>query len=297
MTTRRKFLQTAIIAGAAGAASLTSVTDSLAAGRLAWPGPIGLQLYTVRDLYSKDPLSTLKQVAGAGYKEVELAGFLPPHLPPATTLGYLKETGLTAVGGHFPLPKVADDWKRWVERAHALGLRYTGTSNTDRLTADGWKKLAALFNECGKLSHPEGIQFTYHNHIREFEKLGDTNGYTILLTECDPTLVKMEMDIFWITYSGQDPLVWFRKYPGRFPLLHIKDLKKGITVNPDEFPRGSGPNPFAPVGRGRIDWVRVFKHVHEAGAKHIFVEQDRCDGSPITAITESYQYLRHLRLS
>lgn len=297
MTTRRKFLQTALAGGAAAAAGLTNITDSLAAGRLAWPGPIGLQLYTVRELYAKDPLGTLKQVAGAGYKQVEMAGFLPPHLPPATTLGYLKEAGLTAVGGHFPLPKVADDWKRWVERAHALGLHYTGTSNTESLTADGWKKLAALFNACGKLSHPEGIQFTYHNHIREFEKLGNTNGYTILLTECDPTLVKMEMDIFWITYSGQDPLVWFRKYPGRFPLLHIKDLKKGVAVNPDQFPSSKGPNPFAPVGQGRINWVRVFEHVRQAGAKHIFVEQDECDGSPITAITESYNYLRHLRLS
>ncbi|HEV2416201.1 MAG TPA: sugar phosphate isomerase/epimerase [Terriglobia bacterium] len=300
MTTRRKFLQTAITGGiAAGAATvtnLTSVTELFAAGRPAWPGPIGLQIYTVRSLYAKDPLGTLKQVAGAGYKEVELAGFLPPHLPVATTKGYLRQTGLHAVSGHYPLPKVADDWKKWVDRAHALGLSYTGTSNTESLTADGWKKLAALFNECGRLSKPAGVLFTYHNHIREFEHVGSTNGYTILLTECDPSVVKMEMDIFWITYSGQDPLVWFRRFPGHFPLLHIKDLKKGATVNPDAFP-GPGANPFAPVGQGRIDWARVFEHVKQAGAKHIFVEQDRCDGSPIDAITESYKYLRSLRLS
>ncbi len=300
MSTRRKFLQTAltggIAAGAATVASLTSLTDSFAAGRLAWPGPIGLQLYTVRDLYAKDPLGTLKQVAAAGYKEVELAGFLPPHLPAAKIKDNLRQAGLKAVGGHYPLPKAADDWKQWVDRAHALGLSYTGTSNTESLTADGWKALASLFNQCGKLSQPAGIQFTYHNHIREFERQGSTNGYTILLTECDPALVKMEMDIFWITYSGQDPLVWFRRFPGRFPLLHIKDLKRGVTVNSDAFP-GPGSNPFAPVGQGRIDWVRVFEHVKQAGAKHIFVEQDRCDGSPIEAIRTSYKYLRNLRLS
>lgn len=296
MTTRRKFLQNALAGGIAAGAVGSWGRAALGAGRLAWPGPIGLQIYTVRELYAKDTLGTLKQVAGAGYKEVELAGFLPPHLPVAKIKDNLSQAGLTAVGGHYPLPKTADDWKPWVDRAHALGLHYTGTSNTNSLTADGWKKLAATFNACGKLSKPAGVQFTYHNHIREFEKLGGTNGYTILLTECDPSLVKMEMDIFWITYSGQDPLVWFRKYPGRFPLLHIKDLKKGVAVNPDAFPSPHGPNPFAPVGQGRIDWVRVFEHVKEAGAKHIFVEQDQCDGSPIAAITESYKYLRHLRV-
>lgn len=294
MTTRRDFLRTAL-AGVT-ASGVLGKASALAAGRLAWSGPIGLQLYTVRGLYAHDPLGTLKQVAAAGYKEVELAGFLPPHLPAATIKNYVAQAGLVAVGSHYPLPKISDDWKKWVDQAHAIGLRYTGTSNTESLTADGWKKLAALFNECGRLSSPAGIQFTYHNHIREFEPLGNTNGYHILLTECDASLVKMEMDIFWITYSGQDPLVWFRRFPGRFALLHIKDLKKGVTVNPDAFP-GPGTNPFAPVGQGRIDWVRVFEHVKQAGAKHIFVEQDRCDGSPVDAITTSYKYLRSLRLS
>lgn len=136
----------------------------------------------------------------------------------------------------------------------------------------------------------------YHNHIREFERHGNTNGYEILLTECDPAVVQMEMDIFWVTYSGQDPLYYFRRFPGRFPLLHIKDMKKSITVNPDEFP-GRGVNPFAPVGRGRIEWPQIFAHVKQAGAKHIFVEQDRCDGSPLIAIRISYRYLRNLRLA
>ncbi|MGH9395543.1 MAG: TIM barrel protein [Terriglobia bacterium] len=292
MTTRRDFLRTAF----AGLATGVAASKALGAGRLAWPGPIGLQVYTVRDLYAKNPLQTLKEVAAAGYKTVELAAFLPPHLPPATTKSYLRQAGLKAIGAHFPLPKTADDWKPFVEQAHALGLLYTGTSMTNHLTADGWKQLAALFNECGKLSRPAGIQFCYHNHIREFEPLGDTNGYNILLTECDPALVNMEMDIFWITYSQQDPLTYFRRFPGRFPLLHIKDMKKGITVNPREFP-GRGVNPFAPVGQGRIDWRRIFAHVHQAGTKYIFVEQDRCDGSPLDAIKESYQYLRNLRLA
>lgn len=293
MTTRRGFLQTVLVGGAASIAA----GKALGAGRLAWPGPIGLQVYTVRGLYAKNPLQTLKDVAAVGYKTVELAGFLPPHLPVATTKSYLREAGLRAIGDHFPLPTTANDWKPYVERARELGLLYTGTSNTKSLTADGWKHLAEIFNECGKLSQPHGIRFCYHNHIREFEPLpGNTNGYNILLKECDPALVSMEMDIFWITYSQQDPLTYWRRYPGRFPLLHIKDMKKGITVNPREFPK-PGTNPFCPVGQGRIDWRRIFAHVRLAGTKYIFVEQDKCDGSPLTAIKESYQYLRHLRLA
>ncbi|MDE3179677.1 MAG: sugar phosphate isomerase/epimerase, partial [Acidobacteriota bacterium] len=268
------------------------------AGRLAWPGPIGLQVYTVRSLYAKNPLQTLKEVAAVGYKTVELAAFLPPHLPPAATNSYLRQAGLKAIGAHFPLPKTADDWKPFVDQARELHLQYTGTSMTNHLTVDGWKHLAALFNECGRLSKPAGIRFCYHNHIREFEPLGGgLNGYDILLKECDASLVSMEMDIFWITYSGADPIAYWRRFPGRFPLLHIKDLKKGIKVNPREFPRPEEGNPFCPVGQGRIDWRRIFSHVHLAGTKYIFVEQDACDGSPLDAIRTSYKYLRNLRLA
>lgn len=293
MSTRREFLRTT----AAGLVTGLAASKALGAGRLAWPGPIGLQVYTVRDLYSKNPLQTLKEVAAAGYKTVELAAFLPPHLPPATTKSYLRQAGLRAIGAHFPLPKTPDDWKPFVDQAHDLGLLYTGTSMTNTIDEDAWKRLAALFNECGKLSQPAGIRFCYHNHIREFEPLGhNLVGYDILLKECDPELVSMEMDIFWATYSGQDPVAWWRRFPGRFPLLHIKDMRKGITVNPREFPRGP-VNPFVPVGQGRINWRRMFANVHTAGTKYIFVEQDRCDGSPLTAIRESYNYLRHLRLA
>lgn len=294
MSTRREFLRTTAASLAAGLAA----SKAFGAGRLAWPGPIGLQIYTVRKLYAQDPLKTLKEVAAAGYKTVELAAFLPPHLPPATTLSYLHQAGLKAIGAHFPLPKTPDDWKPFVEQAEQLGIHYTGTSMTNTIDEAAWKRLAALFNECGRLSQPHGIRFCYHNHIREFEPLGHgLVGYDILLKECDPSLVSMEMDIFWATYAGQDPVAWWRRFPGRFPLLHIKDMRKGIKVNPREFPKPGQVNPFVPVGQGRINWRRIFANVHLAGAKYIFVEQDQCDGSPLVAIRESYNYLRHLRLA
>ena len=118
-----------------------------------------------------------------------------------------------------------------------------------------------------------------------------------MLARCDPKLLKMEMDVFWAIYAGQDPLDYFQKYPGRFPLLHVKDFKPGFPTSTSDFPYDSGPNPFAPLGEGRIDWVKIFAHASQAGAQHVFVEQDRCDASPFDAIRTSFNYLKNLRLN
>ncbi len=294
MPTRRDFLGRTL-AGVAAAASAAS-QQTRAAGEIAWPKPIGFQVYTVRDPFAKDPKSTLKKVGAIGYREVDL-GALPPGVSIAAVKSDLAAASIKPVSDYLELPKTADDWKKSVEVAHAVGASYIVTGAADHLDADGWKRLADLFNECGKLSADARLQFAYHNHIREFEPQGDTCGYEILLKRGDPKLVKFEMDIFWMTYSGADVLDYWRRYPGRFPLLHVKDLRKGITVNPREFPPDNGPNPFVPVGQGQVNWPSIFAHVGQAGTKHIFVEQDRCDGSPFDALTTSFDYLKNLRLS
>lgn len=271
--------------------------EAAAAGRPAWPGPIGLEMYTVRDQFAKAPAETLKAVAAAGYKEIEAAAFLPMSLSVAEFKKEIAQDGLTSPSGFLEVPKRVEEWKKSVEQAQAFGWKYVVVAVADLLDADGWKDKADLFNLCGGYCHDAGIQFCYHNHLREFHKLGDTCGYDILLTNCDPELVKMQMDIFWITFAGRDPLPYFKKYSGRFPLLHIKDMKKDAVGSDTVFPPDNGPNPWAPVGEGKIHWPEIFAHVHEAGAKHIFVEQDRCDGSPLEAIKTSYDYLRKLPVS
>jgi sugar phosphate isomerase/epimerase len=267
--------------------------NGLAAGQLAWPGPIGLELFMVRELLAEDPASTLKQVASIGYKEVELG----PKQDPGKLDADLRAAGLTAVSSYFSVPKTLDDWKEAVDMAHGYGLRYIVVGDNPRLDADAWKRHADFFNECGRVSLASGIQFCYHAHFHEFAATGGTSGYDILLTHCDPKLLKMEMDIFWVIYAGKDPIHYWQSYPGRFPLLHIKDLRKGVAIHHQEPPSEAGPNPFAPVGQGTIDWPRIFSHVHEAGAHHIFVEQDRCTLPPIQAMKISYDYLRNLRLA
>ncbi len=290
MLTRRDFLGKAF----SGAAAIAAIAKSQAwaAGELAWPKPIGLELYTVRELFAKDPARTMKQVAAIGYKEVEVT----PGLTPATLHRDLRAAGLSAPSSYVVLPKNLDEWKGSVDLAARYGVHYIIVGDNPRLSAQAWRRRADFFNECGRVSRKAGIQFCYHAHFHEFELVDGTTGYDIMLTRCEPQLLKMEMDIFWVTYAGADPLHYWRKYPGRFPLLHIKDMRKGVRINPHAGPPANGPNPFAPVGQGRIDWPKIFAHTREAGAKHIFVEQDRCTLPPLEAIAISYKYLRNLRL-
>jgi len=290
MLTRRNFLSKALAGVAAGAAIARSQAW---AAELAWPKPIGLELYTVRELFAKDPVGTLKQVAAIGYKEVELG----PGPKPAGLQQDLRAFGLKAPSGYFDAPANIEAWKKSVEEAHRFGLQYIVVGDNPKLDAQGWKRRADFFSECGRVALQAAVHFCYHAHFHEYARVDDTTGYDIMLTHCDPKLFNMEMDIFWAIYAGADPLHYWRRYPGRFPLLHIKDMRKGVKFDSRQSPPDTGPNIFAPVGRGRIDWRRLFAHVHEAGAKHIFVEQDRCTLPPMEVAKIGFTYLKNLRLS
>jgi sugar phosphate isomerase/epimerase len=291
MLTRRQFLENTCRGVAAGAS--IKVSETWGAGQLAWSKPIGLEIYTVRHEFAQDPAGTLKKVGAIGYREVEI----PTEIPAETLKAYLSAAHLAAPSTYPEVPKDVESWKRTLDHVHPYGFRYVVVGDNPQLDAEAWKRRAELFNECGRLAKGAGMQFCYHAHFHEFAPLGDTSGYEIMLSRCDPELLKMEMDVFWATYAGQDPLHYFQKYPGRFPLLHIKDFKPGFPTSTSNFPYDSGPNPFAPVGQGRIDWVKIFAHAPQAGAEHIFVEQDRCDTSPFQAIETSFNYLKNLRLS
>ena len=291
MLTRRKFFEKTLHGISVGAAVTASTT--LDAGQLAWSKPIGIEIYTVRKEFAKDPAGTLKKVGATGYGEVEVS----TEIPAGTLKACLRAANLTAPSTYPEMPKDVEGWKKTLERVQPYGFRYIVVGDNPQLDAEAWKRRAELLNECGRLAQSAGMQFCYHAHEHEFARVGDSSGYDIMLTRCDPKLLKMEMDIFWATYAGQDPLEYFQKYPGRFPLLHIKDFKTGFPTSTSSFPYDSGPNPFAPVGEGRIDWVKIFAHARQAGTQHIFVEQDRCDTSPFEAAATSFKYLKNLRLS
>jgi len=249
---------------------------------------IGVQLYTVRDALAKDFEGTLARVAKIGYKEVELAGYFADlaklNPAPKKARQILDSNGLAAPSTHVPYSTLApENWQRVVEGSGVLGHKYIVNPGIDpelRKTAEGWKRAAAVFNRAGKESARSGIQFAYHNHVVEFQPVDGQLPYEILLSQCDPKLVKMELDLGWAHEAGADPLQLFAKNPGRFPLVHVKDFDANKEMTD--------------VGKGVIDWKAIFAKSELAGIKHYFVEFDS-PKDPFASIQASYEYLEKLR--
>jgi sugar phosphate isomerase/epimerase len=233
-------------------------------------------------------------LAAIGYNDVEIYSLYGKT--PREFGQILKDNGITASSGHYLLPAVKSEWPKRIEDAQTLGLRYMVIAILDpqeRKSLDNYKKLAELFNQAGEATRKAGIQFCYHNHNFEFQKLGDTMPYDYLLKTLDPKLVKFEMDCFWVTHAGQDPVAYFKKYPGRFPQLHIKDMKdEPAPIQELDAKMGL----FAPVGSGSIDWKRIFAAAKMGGMEHYYVEQDYCEVPPLEAVKISYLYLDGLKM-
>ena len=270
---------------------------------------IGVQLYTVRDLIAKDFDGTLAKVAAIGYKEVELAGFAMDFSAgkvtyfdrsPQDLRAALDRHGLVAISTHVNYKSLAPgNFPKVVEASQVLGHKYIVNPWIDeevRKQPDGWKQVAATFNAAGELTQKGGMQFAYHNHWFEFLPVDGKLPYDILLAECDAKLVKMEMDLCWITAAGGDPLKYFARYPGRFPLVHVKDLMKIPAITSGGAQNFGDTVDLAAVGSGIIDWKRIFAHSKQAGIKYYFVEQDRPKDA-IASIRASYGYLEKFRFS
>ena len=257
---------------------------------------IGLQLYTVRDLMKHDFDGTLAQVAAVGYKEVEFAGYF--NHSPKDVRAAVDRHGLTAPSAHIDYKNLGDKFPEVIEAAKVVGHEYLVNPWIDekiRKQPDGWKHAAETFNRAGEACKKAGIQFAYHNHWFEFLPVNGKLPYDLLLTECDPNLVKMELDLCWITVGGQDPLRYFDRYPGRFPLVHVKDVKRIPPVTAggrQDF--GSSMKDMTEVGSGIIDWKKIFAQSDKAGIKHYFVEHDH-PRKPLESIKKSYEYLARLR--
>ncbi len=253
---------------------------------------IGLQLYTVREAMEKDPEGTLARVAKIGYQEMESATYSGTEkfygMDGKTFASVLKKNGLTIPSGHYALGSasmkgtIRSDWNRAVEDAAAIGMKYmvfAWLPPEERKSLDNYKRLVVDLNKAGEICKKHGIQFCYHNHNFEFEKVDGEIPYDLMLKDADANLVKMEMDIYWVSYAGYDPIELFRKHPGRFVLWHVKDMDN----TPKKF--------FTEVGNGVIDWKNIFMHTKESGMKHFFVEQD-VSKNPFESIATSYKYLK-----
>ena len=291
---RRTFLQTSI-----AAATTAATGNSTWAAQSHHISKVGLQLYTVRDNMKTDFEGTIAKVAQAGYKEVEFAGYFDKT--PQQVRAILDQNGLTAPSTHVDYDLVENKWPETLEHAKTIGHSFIVCPWIDvkQRNAEGWKRAADLFNKAGEAAQKAGIQFCYHNHAFEFEQaegLGGKVPYDFLLTSTDPKLVKMEMDLCWITVGNADPLKYFAAYPGRFPLVHVKDWTEkdasGKTYDGATGPH-SKPGHMTDVGQGQIDWKRIFAKSDEAGIQHYFVENDY-PKSAFDDIKISHDYLAKL---
>jgi sugar phosphate isomerase/epimerase len=291
MHTRRSFLKSTSLytAGILAAPSFSSF------GEYAKPA-IGLQLYTVRDAMATDPAATLARVAQIGYNSIEAATYTNTEkfygMDPKEFKALLKKNGLVIRSCHYRLGEdtkgaekgtLLNDWDRAVEDAAALGLKYmvcAWLSPAERQGLDHYKSMAGQFNTAAEKCKAAGIQFCYHNHDFEFDAQNGKYPYDVLLENTDPKLVKMEMDLYWVTKAGQDPVKLFEQHPGRFPLWHLKDMDN------------TAAHSFTEVGNGVVDFKKIFQHKDTAGFQYFFVEQDKCPGDPFNSITTSINYIK-----
>ena len=305
---RRTFIGTSIAATLAATAKPSWAADT---AHHVDPDPVGVahsidrlgvQLYTVREAMNTDFEATIAKVAAIGYQEVEFAGYFGHS--PKDVRAILNKNGLASPSVHVDYATVEMMWPQALETAHTSGQSYIicpWIGEQQRAEPGGWKRAAELFNRAGEASKKAGIQFGYHNHSFEFdpaESLGGKLPYDFLLAETDPKLVAMEMDLCWISVAGKDPLAYFEKHPGRFPLVHVKDWVKDAST-PSAYQGAMGQSVkfggrMADVGQGSINWKNLFAHAGKAGIKHYFVENDD-PKSAFDDIKISYDYLHALR--
>jgi len=263
------------------------------AGKLAadpLPMPIGLQLYSVRDLLPKDFDGTLQKLSEAGYKEVEAAGYFNKTAPEWKHA--MDQAGLHCVSTHHPLPLLKKNEDELIDYAKTVGIQYMICSSPMHrdpaakgpMTLDDWSWVADEFNRIGAKVKSAGMQFGYHNHMGEFEKENGVVFYDQLLKQTDPKFVIFEMDCGWVTAAGRSPLEYLKAMPHRFHLLHVKCMSRG----------NDGNYHSVVMGRGMPDYHPIFALA--TSLKHYFVEQEEFKSDPMTELGLDATFMKHFDL-
>jgi sugar phosphate isomerase/epimerase len=279
MFNRRQFLQSSI----AAASGLAAANLAFAAS----PRSLGVQLYTVRKEAERDLPSVLEAIRKIGYQQVETYWNIYNH-PAAELRRMIADHGLTAPSGHFNYGGLESK----LDYAKALGVDFVICPMLPKNhwhTLDDFKRAADQFNLWGEKVHRLGMQFGFHNHNYEFHRFGDTTGFDTLMTRCDAKLVCLEMDCYWITQAGEDPLKIFERFGSRIQLLHLKDRKPAFA--PTQVMDRAAEH-FTEVGSGTIAWKPILDAANKYGATRLFVERDSGDHPAIESLRISYQNLQ-----
>jgi sugar phosphate isomerase/epimerase len=266
--------------------------------------PIGLQLYSVRDLLPKDYDGTLRQIGALGYREVEAAGFFGHS--PSEVKQAMDRAGLNCVSAHYPLRDLLPKVDETIQFGKDLGLKYIVCASPwlkdpsrvkdpgsraarDAMTLDDWRWNAEQLNRIGERVNAAGIRFAYHNHTAEFRAESGVVFYDEILRATDPAKVTFEMDCGWVVVGGAKPVDYLTRYPSRFSMLHVKEFKM------DGWTPGSTPSPpSTEMGRGTIDYRPIFEAAKKSHIEHAFVEQEEFDMPAMEALKIDADYMRAL---
>ncbi len=276
LQTRRDFIKsTAVLA--AGAALVTDYATAMPVQN------VGIQLYSVRKDMLADAPGTLKKLAAIGFKNLESAGSEKGSyygLQPKEFKNIASGLGMKLLSGHVHIDQ---NWQKTVDEAAESGQTYLICSvmPTEGQTVSNYKHAAEVFNKCGETAAKSNLVFGYHNHDSEFEKENGQVLYDVLLKETDPAKVKFEMDLGWLIVTGNDPATYFAKYPGRFPLWHLKDMNKA----------GRHSTEF---GKGDVDLKALLAQAKASGMKYYFVEQEEYTIPALSAMQYDFDYLKKL---
>ena len=259
-------------------------------------GPLGLQLYTLRESFKTNVPATLDKVKALGFTEIE--GGSDYGLGIEKFQALLNERGLKLASVGFGYEAMKKDIASAVRRAQAFGVKFVMCAwiphAESGFTEADARRAAADFNTWGAAFKEAGITFTYHPHGYEFRPLKEGDERThfdLLVGETKPPLVSFEMDVFWVTHPGQDPAKLLAKYPNRWAMMHLKDLRKGA---PTGIHTGRAPqSDDVPLGTGQVNWPAVLKQAAEVGVKHYFIEDE--SAAPLEAVPLSVKYLQTLK--
>ena len=280
MITRRHFIQSSIAALAAAASARRAFASEQ---------PIGVQLYTVRTLTPHDLPGVLAAIRKIGYEEVETYWDVYTH-PAAELKRMIHDHGLRVPSGHFNY----DGLEGKLDYAATLGVEYVICPMLPpemQTSLDGFRRAAEQFNKWGERIKRMGMRLGFHTHNYEFHRFGNTTGFDVLMQRTDPSLMCVEIDCYWVTEAGRDPVQMIKQLGRRVRLLHMKDRKPGF---PTSTTLNAQAEHFTPVGTGTIDWKAVIAAAKQDGIRHYFVEQDSGPPAPLEVLRVSYKNLRPL---
>lgn len=285
MTTRRDFItMSALAAGCVVSFPKSAFSQD--------PGPLnyGVQLFMVRRQAPTDLAGVLKSIHDIGFTQIELYPVVYDH-PAAELKKIVDDSGLGLVSAHFDYA----DFPQRIEYGKALGLKYMVCPMLPKdqwTSAAGFEKAANDFNQWGSRVNDAGMKFVFHNHCYEFKpQEGGLTGWQTLMGSTDPTLVNLELDIYWLTQAGQNPSRMLKDYRERVKLIHLKDRTAGAPIGYDPGPDGDH---FTELGKGTIDWQRLLTQARWQGIRYAYLDQDDTAGPVMASMAESFAYLKNL---